>query len=202
MNITAALDQTLPSIPWVIFATVILVIYRRPIGALLGRIEKFATPFGDVHLIRRDLAIATMKKQEGTAHHSLEGVIALLDTTGSLLRGAAILWVDDNPLNNTHERAALRRCGAHIDMATTTAKARAYMTRECYDLIISDIGRQNEGTTGLDFLHLLRAKGDITPLVFYVGKVDGPVPRGSSGIVDMPNDLMHLVLQVLARVSA
>ena len=50
-------------------------------------------------------------------------------------------------------------------------------------------------------LPALQAVAPDTPVIFYVGEVDerrGP-PPGSAGITNRPDELLHLVLDVLER---
>ena len=88
------------------------------------------------------------------------------------LRNARILWVDDVPKNNEWERLTLRHLGAHVTSVTRTETAIECLEAESYDLIISDISRQDLHREGIDALPRLSAAASATAVVFYVGHVD------------------------------
>jgi CheY-like chemotaxis protein len=117
-----------------------------------------------------------------------------------VLNGAALLWVDDNPGNNAYEQRVMTALGIKVDIARSTAEATAKVGRAAYDLILSDMARSTP-TSGLQLLQRLRENGSKTELVFYVGKVDPsrPTPLGAFGIACQPEELLHLVFDVLER---
>ncbi len=67
-----------------------------------------------------------------------------------------ILWVDDNPIGNIVEREALIKLGLEITAVTTTKAAMDALKKNPFDVIISDMGRTEEGiykeNAGLEFL--------------------------------------------------
>ena len=117
------------------------------------------------------------------------------------LRNARILWVDDVPQNNEWERLTLRHLGTHVTSVTRTETALECLGAEPYHLIISDISRQDLHREGIDALPRLSAAAPATAVVFYVGHVDhsAGVPTGSFGITNRPDELLHLVMDVLER---
>jgi CheY-like chemotaxis protein len=120
-----------------------------------------------------------------------------------VLSQKSVLWVDDVPDNNKYEALALRTFGVHVDQTPSSEGALAKLEARPYDLILSDIERDGLEDAGIRFLKQLRAEGNQTPVVFYIGKVDRSrgVPPGAFGIADMPEPLFHLVLDVLAPVQ-
>jgi hypothetical protein len=61
--------------------------------------------------------------------------------------------------------------------------------------------RTGKQDAGLEFLRLLRDQGISTPLIFYIREVDEArgTPVGAFAITDRPDELLHLVLDVLER---
>jgi CheY-like chemotaxis protein len=120
---------------------------------------------------------------------------------GSLLSGAHILWVDDLPANNDYECRVFRSFGVKVDQARSSEGAFARLQNHRYDLILSDMSRDDLADAGLRFLEQLRSTKDKTPIMFYVGSVDESrgVPPGAFGIADKPELLIHLVLDVVER---
>ena len=70
-----------------------------------------------------------------------------------------------------------------------------------YELILSDIARNDINDEGLRFHKKLIDESIYIPLVFYTGFVDKEkgVPPYAFGIADLPNELIHLVLDVIER---
>src|SRR5690606_9005134 len=69
-----------------------------------------------------------------------------------LLRGARLLWVDDNPGDNLYERTLLTALGVSIDIALSTKEAWYLAAKLQYDVIISDIARGTNTSAGLEML--------------------------------------------------
>jgi len=138
-----------------------------------------------------------------------EGVTSVLVTSpalrrarlvSSVLAGARILWVDDNPKNNAWECGLLRMLRAHVVLVTRTDAALDCLRAESFDLILSDISRDGVDDGGVRALPKIKAVAPATPVVFYVGYMTGPVgPEGSAGITNDPEELLHLILDRLER---
>jgi CheY-like chemotaxis protein len=118
---------------------------------------------------------------------------------GPVIKGARILWVDDRPQNNHGECRLLTALGAEVWQVRSTEEALAALPHGRWDLLLSDMGREGVSDAGLQMLKRLPPKSP--PVVFYVGHVDEsqPVPPGAFGIADLPEPLLHLVLDVLER---
>lgn len=119
----------------------------------------------------------------------------------SALDGAKILWIDDQPAGNAWERQMLAKFGVSFVTVETTASAIACLKAEHFDLALSDIARGDNPRAGLEALPTILQTAPGIPVVFYVGYVtpDRPVPVGSKGIAEEPNELLHLVLDQLER---
>ena len=117
------------------------------------------------------------------------------------LEGAALLWLDDHPAGNAWERALLRGFGTVITSVETTKSALACLDSESYDVVVSDMARPGDPKEGLAAIPEIRAYGGGIPLVFYIGNYDpaGGVPPRASGITNRPDELVHLLLDVLER---
>jgi|JI10StandDraft_1071094.scaffolds.fasta_scaffold265482_2 hypothetical protein len=115
------------------------------------------------------------------------------------IKDAKILWVDDRPRNNFQEAKILKAAGIRIKFATDTAAAVRLLNGEDFDLVISDIGRDKVEDSGLHLLEPLFQLLSPPPIIFYVGSVSYPPPKGAFGITEYPDELIHLVLDALAR---
>ena len=120
------------------------------------------------------------------------------------LSGRSILWVDDKPMNNVYEASILKRLGASIVSARSTEEALAFLNRDSYDLIISDVHRVENGhsnpNAGYDLLDALNRQQVRTSLVFYTGsvaRINSHRAKAAHGAADVPGDLVNLVMNVL-----
>ena len=120
----------------------------------------------------------------------------------SVLRGARLLWVDDNPDNNIYERIMLASLGVVIDLSLSTNEALVMLARQPYDAIISDIERQGVMDEGLRFLQAVQGCDVHPPTIFYTFRLDPrkPIPPGAFAITQRPDDLLHYILDILERV--
>lgn len=84
-----------------------------------------------------------------------------------------VLWVDDHPENNAYEAEQLRSLGVSVEIAKSTAEAQRAMRRhpESFDVIVSDMGRNENGTynanAGIDLIRELRGQGLGVPIFIY-----------------------------------
>ncbi len=115
--------------------------------------------------------------------------------------GARILWVDDNPESNRYEIMLFTSLGAEVVTSTSTGEAVELLRAESWDLVLSDMSRDGRGDEGLRLLEWIRSQAVQVPLVFYVmaRETDRDRPLGSFGITNQPDELIHLVFDVLER---
>lgn len=111
------------------------------------------------------------------------------------------LWIDDMPTNNLYECKVLNSIGVQLDLAVSSEQAYNMLKSKSYDLILSDISRDQVSDEGLRFHERLLREGIDIPLVFYTGFADRSrgVPPYAFGLADLPNELIHLVLDILER---
>jgi len=117
---------------------------------------------------------------------------------------ATVLWVDDRPSNNVHERQALEALGVSFVLATSTNEALEELERQSFDSITSDMGRPPDPQAGYTLLDKLRASGDETPFIIYAGS-RAPEHRaesrrrGALGCTNRADELFEMVLSVLGQ---
>lgn len=118
-----------------------------------------------------------------------------------VLQGARILWIDDHPQLSDAERRVLEHLGASVVAARETWEAIDRLRQAPFDVVVSDIARQDEPEAGVLALPALRHAAPETPVVFYVSRLprDTPPPAGAFGITNDPDELLHLILDVLER---
>ena len=100
-----------------------------------------------------------------------------------------------------YEREVLQTLGSTIDLATTTEQGMVALQSKVYDLVVSDISRGSTPDEGLILLQKMRKSRFPRRVVFYVGTVDSEKgkPAESFGITDRPDDLLHLIMDILER---
>jgi CheY-like chemotaxis protein len=188
-----------PHVLWILFAAGVLLWFGRPrLVELLTRVQKLSVAGVEVEL-RQTLQQAANAKGEELPSASLDLAARRLAASTSLLKGARLLWIDDQPDNNRFEHTLFEEAGAKIHEAVSDQEAEGRLKRAKYDLILSDISRGGDGAAGTKFLAKLVADGQKAPVIFYVGSVSGPAPNGAFGITDSPDELVHLVLDAMSR---
>lgn len=78
-----------------------------------------------------------------------------------------VLWVDDHPGNNTAERRFLEAKGIATYIATSTEEALTILSLHRHNAVITDMGRDDDVLAGVHLLEQMRARGDLTPVLFY-----------------------------------
>ncbi len=78
-----------------------------------------------------------------------------------------ILWVDDNPKNNSYFVALLEDRGDKVDTALSTDEALAKFNSNDYDFVISDMGRIEGGRAGIDLTRKLKTDRPDLPVFIF-----------------------------------
>ncbi|MGY6157351.1 hypothetical protein [Paraburkholderia graminis] len=117
---------------------------------------------------------------------------------GKLL-GKRILWVDDNfPQANSKEIAALRSLGLAIDTFKSTDDALAVLTRQGYDLVITDMRQASDDFAGKRLLNGMCEANILTPGIIYSYRFDSAtgVPRNAAGTSWNRAHLFQLIFDI------
>jgi CheY-like chemotaxis protein len=203
------LMESVSPILWFIFVLFIFILfYKRIRDELLPRLGGIKAAGVELSFVQNSIeaAIELGKKSEKwdvkvpakDKKAALNRARRHLDT----FRNTRILWADDYPENNRNERRMFRQLQADIDIATSSNEALEMLRCDIYDLVISDIARDDQDDPdGLQFLAELRKTGDDTPVIFYVGVMQAGkgVPENAFGITNRPDELLHLTLDALER---
>ncbi len=109
-----------------------------------------------------------------------------------------ILWVDDRPENNIHERNALELIGFSFDLALTTKEALKLLAKKKYVAIISDMGRVEGPQEGYVLLKEVRKTNTTIPYFIYAGsnlpehKIQAK-ENGAQGSTNRSSELIGLI---------
>jgi CheY-like chemotaxis protein len=189
--------KALPALIWSLLAAAMLWLCRARITDAIDRLTSFEGFGVKVSLSEYDRA--RQSRAPGSAPQGANAAIARerLRTERKRLDGAEILWVDDRPSGNRHEMHMFAALGARITVAASTQEAEGVVRRAAFHLIISDIGRGDRATAGIDMLNDLRRDGVKVPVVLYTATARQPPPQGAAAVVDQPDDLVLVVLDAL-----
>jgi CheY-like chemotaxis protein len=122
---------------------------------------------------------------------------------------STILWVDDNPKNNSYFIEQLAKSDIKVDLARSTAEAMNLLGAHPYDYILSNMGRA-EGllyrkTAGLDLLMDVRAINPKIPFVFFCSSeaIDSygqqAFAAGATAMTSSPTKLMGILNLATAK---
>ena len=209
--------EALPPLLWVLLAAYVLWLLRTPIGTAIGRVNsveafsvKLAMSSSEAMTAAIDMAHKNARWKIEVPPGAAAAALARAERERERLRGAQILWVDDQPSNNRNEMRMLAGFGISITVAATTDEALAAQRMateqsQPFHLVLSDISRElpaHDATAGLAMLPRLREKGFQQPLIFYIGECDRSrgAPPGAFGVTDRPDELLQMIVDALARV--
>ncbi|MEH2589501.1 response regulator [Bradyrhizobium sp. AZCC 1721] len=116
--------------------------------------------------------------------------------------GKTILWADDNPEGNVHERQALEALGITVHTATSTDEAMRKLREHNYDAVISDMARPEGPKAGYELLDRLKAEKADVPFIIY-SSTNTPeqrqeaMGRGAFGSSNKVSELIGLVADAI-----
>ena len=156
--------------------------------------------------------------QRAVGQVARRSVINRLQRNSELLSRARILWTDDHPENNTAIVELLRRFGASVETPRSNAAALALMRTSRYDVVISDVARDNEEPgSNLKGVELAREifNGWGIRVLLFTGRFNPATLPGASdkdrlalvevvqrcvfGWTNRTDEAVHLILDVLER---
>ena len=176
--------QALASLLWPIIVLLIILRFRPAITAIVesAKSRRFTLKIGGQELTMEEAnqtqqkLIIDLQGQVAEIQKRLDGSLAHNETltaapTPPIHNVKTLLWVDDNPKNNSYFIEHLSELGVKVDTAESTAEAARQFDARKYDYVISDMGRLEgsvfNSSAGLDLLKIVRAKNPAVPFVFF-----------------------------------
>ena len=111
-----------------------------------------------------------------------------------------ILWVDDHPENNKYLIDQLQSQLVVIVTAQSNAEARALLLKSKFDIVISDIGRDKEGSNaGLKLLEAVKKTNPGIAFIFYTSpgrkeaNLNVAAKQGALLTTDNENELLNFL---------
>jgi CheY-like chemotaxis protein len=149
---TSDLIESIAALLWVGFAFVVVLILRGVLRSNRGHLTKLGLGPSGVTIefaeAKLDEVIRRSDEQTRQAVGAVakRSVIDRLQRNSDLLHRARILWADDHPEYNLPIVELLRRYGASVDTPRSNDDALALLRANRYDVVISDVARDNEGS--------------------------------------------------------
>ena len=187
-----------PHVFWAVVALIIFfIIGPSRIRDTFTKVNKIGLAGFEVEL-KSEIEAAVKARNIDLPYQLRDRLVRRLEHCRSLISGARILWIDDHPNNNTIEIGLLRHFGAIVDLALSNQDARERLKSAVYDVVLSDITRENVDEDGKDIVWDVKDAVLTPPLIFYVGEAR-PIPEGAFGLTIRLDELLHLILDALER---
>jgi len=208
---------------WPVVVVFVLVRFGSAIRELIENLGEFSLKFAGFEASGKKLAEAAAALSAAVISHPEAGaapeatardaraaahVVAEIATPRMIRRAgrATVLWVDDHPSNNVHERESLEALGVTFVLAASTDEALQKLKYQSFDAIISDMARPPDSEAGYTLLDTLHKSGDQTPFIIYAGSRSPAhraeaMRRGAVGCTNRPSELFEMVLTALGRGS-
>lgn len=195
-----------PRLLWVVFAMIAYFSLRNTIvNDVIPRVRSLSAFSLKIELeVREGLEAAAM----GSAANArplpgeLIAVTSRARHAAPFIAGARVLWLDDDPEANLHEMHVFETLGL-LATPVTTEKAALARLQSPYppDIFISDIRRGDAASAGIQVFEEIRSRGLAVPTIFYIQnfKPELGTPAYAFGIANRPDDLLHLVIDILER---
>jgi CheY-like chemotaxis protein len=184
MEQIAKFMEAVSTLLWPLIVIVVIVVFRPAVSNLIesARSRKFTVKIGGQELTMDEAGeqqrslIADLQSQLIDLRKRVDGNRFSSKPSSSEInpvpRGpASILWVDDNPKNNSYFIDQLQELGIKVDLVPTTSKGLEMFARRRYSCVISDMGRKEDGKeksdAGLDLLRAIRERDPNIPFVIF-----------------------------------
>lgn len=226
MSDTADLVRAIAGLSWVVLAFVVVLALLRLLRSQNTPLTKLGVGPGGVTMefaeakFNEAVSKSDDETQRAIGDVAKRSVIDRLRTHADLLAGARILWVDDHPENNAAMIELLRQFRASVDTPRSNSKAFALLSASLYDVIISDVARDNEGPgsdlKGVEFARTVFERWGQRVLLFTArfdpARLPGvsdeerlllvaEVQRSVFARTNRYDEALHFILDVLERVK-
>jgi CheY-like chemotaxis protein len=220
----AALIGSSAGLLWAGFAFLAIFILRGLLARNHGPLTKLGLgPSGvTFEFAEAKLDEAVSRSDEDAKHvvgdSAKRSVIRRMQRNSALLGRARILWVDDHPENNGPIVELLHRFGASVDTPRSNPDALRLLRANRYDVVISDVGRDDEGPgsdlKGVDLADAVVSSSGLRILLFtarfnpatFPGATDAErlalvkrMHRSVFATTNRMDEVLHYVLDMLER---
>lgn len=186
MQVDAEVLKAILTLAWPLLTAVILVLILPSIRKVIES-RAFTVKFAGIEITAQEASdqiktqiqdlrdqIIALKKLHGEAREPTPEALTperSRAAADAVEAPATILWVDDKPGNNALEIAQLEGLGYKVMTAPSTGDAMTILGRERIGLIISDMGRREDGRyapqAGISLLEAVRGAPYRQPFIMY-----------------------------------
>ena len=219
--------HAIAALAWPIVALVVAYLFKRPLEELLNsaRTRKVVLKIAGQEITMEeanqqqqrmieDLQVQVLELRR--RHEEKPTEVKALPAAVHLLEGPPrkrrLLWVDDNPKNNSFLLQKLDERGFSVDLALSTDEGIKMFAGNSYLLVVSDMGRSESDkynpTAGLSLLRELRKEDSKVPVIFFTSsdsarKHEKEVrDQGGAGITGSVTELWELIADNLVTVTS
>ncbi len=214
------------SLLWPCIVILLVLLFKPAVAALIesAKSRKFTLKIGGQELTMEEAnaqqrtliadlqsQVVEIQKKIGAGAHPVAAAPESLPPRRATRR-APILWVDDQPKNNSYFVQQLSDRGFTIDLAISTSEGLKQFDRAQYGLVISDMGRTEEGsykpTAGLELIKRIRAQSPNIPFIIFCSSrgareyASEAEALGVTSITSSPTELMGVLQRELEKITA
>lgn len=198
----------------VIFPVLVLVVFTWLVSNHSGKLFSPADFKNEENYVKMQLsavaslAVATTKREAPNSDLEIKSIVEMVQNAASSGHVSSnswrnhILWVDDRPDNNIHERRAFEAFGLKFTLTLSTNEALSQIEVQKFAAVISDMGRREGPREGYVLLDAIRKKGNQTPLFFYASSNDPQhkketAAHGGQGCTNDAQELFQMVTKAV-----
>lgn len=186
MESVPSLLEAVAALMWPALVFLVLIKFAPAVSAVIesARSRRFTVKVGGQELTMDELReqqsnliadlqaqVAGLRQEMGQQPATRARAEADTSRLGTLPR---VLWVDDQPRNNSYFIEQLRDAGVEVDLALSTADGLRRLQRGDYRVVLSDIGRTEagkyNGRAGIELIEAIRMNDASTPLALYTSR--------------------------------
>ncbi len=207
MEIVIEIIKIIPSILWFLFSIIVIFLFSSSIRELLPRLGRIKSSGIEFEFLAKQIDSA-IEFAEKTPKWNIEisqlekdNILKRINLNSDYFENKNFAWIDDEPENIINEISLLKMLKVKIDIFKCNSSFLEDKNVDSkYDLVLSDILRKDINESGLNLLESNLIKNKI-PIIFYIGEYDNKlgVPKKAFGITNKPNELFHLIIDVLNR---
>jgi hypothetical protein len=200
-EVIVALIETLPAILAIVGVILLAIMFKKPIEQrIIPRLSGLKAFGVELTLLKESLDEVDLAPEVSVSEGDKWSALKRAQHVWPVIRGARILWVDDQPERNKQLIEILLSFGATVDKALDTNEALTLLRRHQYDVVISDIERQEDDDAGSKMVSKMFDQRLYRWTIFYVVRDSLPdVPKRGFSITNRPDHLLHFVMDVLER---
>lgn len=173
--------EAISSLMWPVIVLVVILRFAPTVRSIIesARWRKFTLKVGG-----QELTMEEINEQQRTLIADLQTQVASLQTQEVQPAARAksemspvspsrrsVLWVDDNPKNNSFLVQTLQEKGVEVDLALSSAEGLQQYRKGRYSVLLSDMGREEEGhyrpSAGIELLRKIRERDKDVPFIIY-----------------------------------